>query len=68
MLDDIFVEAYGVKSPINQVASVNIEDAKSIRILSWDKSLVKAIKSANSSLNVSGPLKTSRPSWARLET
>ncbi len=46
LLDDIVVEAYGTKSPINQLASINIEDSKSIRILSWDKSLVRAIESA----------------------
>ena len=52
LLDDVMVEAYGARSPINQVASVNIEDAKSIRILSWDKSLVKAIESALTKANL----------------
>lgn len=52
LLDDIMVDAYGTKSPINQVASVNIEDAKSIRILSWDKSLVKAVESAITKANL----------------
>jgi ribosome recycling factor len=52
LLDDVMVEAYGTRSPINQVASVNIEDAKSIRILSWDKSLVKSIESALTKANL----------------
>lgn len=46
LLDGVMVESYGTKSPINQVASINIEDPKSIRILSWDKSLVKEIETA----------------------
>lgn len=46
LLDDVMVESYGTRSPINQVASISIEDPKSIRILSWDKGLVKSIESA----------------------
>lgn len=46
LLDSVLVESYGTRSPINQNASVNIEDAKTIRITPWDKSLVKEIEKA----------------------
>lgn len=46
ILDSVFVEAYGARSPINQVANINIEDAKTIKISAWDKSIVKSIEQA----------------------
>lgn len=46
ILDSVFVEAYGSRSPINQVASINIEDAKTIKIAPWDKTVVKSIEQA----------------------
>ncbi len=44
ILDGVFVESYGAFSPINQLASINIEDAKTIRITPWDKTVVKGIE------------------------
>jgi ribosome recycling factor len=46
LLDDVLVEAYGTKSPINQNASINIEDPKTIRIVPWDKKLIKEIETS----------------------
>jgi len=46
ILDSVRVDAYGVKSPIAQVASVTVEDARTIRITPWDKTLSKAIEKA----------------------
>jgi ribosome recycling factor len=46
ILDGVFVEAYGSFSPINQIATVNLEDAKTIRITPWDKTVVKGIEQA----------------------
>lgn len=46
ILDRIFVESYGSKVPVNQIASIAIEDAKSIRIIPWDKSQSKSIEKA----------------------
>lgn len=46
ILDSVRVDAYGVKSPIAQVASVTVEDARTIRISPWDKSLSKSIEKA----------------------
>jgi ribosome recycling factor len=46
LLDDVYVENYGAKSPINQTATVNIEDPKTIRIVPWDNAMIKAIDAA----------------------
>jgi len=46
ILDSVFVEAYGAKSPLNAVANINVEDAKTIKITSWDKTVTKDIEQA----------------------
>jgi ribosome recycling factor len=51
LLDGVLVEAYGGKSPIKQIASISIPDARSIVIQPWDKgtlgSIEKALLAAN---------------------
>lgn len=46
LLDGIKVDSYGTPSPINQVASMNTEDARTIRIAPWDPSQIQAIEKA----------------------
>lgn len=46
ILDTIKPEVYGTRTPINQVAAVHIEDARTLRIVPWDKSLTKIIEAA----------------------
>lgn len=46
ILDSIRVDAYGSRSPIPQIASVTVEDARTLRISPWDKTLGKAIEKA----------------------
>lgn len=46
LLDSVYVEMYGAKSPLNQVANISIEDPKTIRITPWDKSVIQAIEKA----------------------
>ena len=46
LLDSISVESYGSYMPINQVASVLTEDARTLRVAPWDQSQVKAIEKA----------------------
>lgn len=46
ILDSISVESYGSYMPIKNVASVAIEDPKTLRIVPWDKSQVKDIEKA----------------------
>ncbi len=57
LLDSVFVESYGSKMPIKNVASVNVEDARTLRIAPWDKNQIKdierAIAAANLGLSVS---------------
>ncbi len=46
LLDSIKVESYGSLMPLNQVSSIGIEDARTLRVSPWDASLVKAIETA----------------------
>ena len=46
LLDGIRVESYGSMVPINNVASVNTPDARSIAIKPWDKSMFRPIEKA----------------------
>jgi len=51
-LDSIKVDSYGSQVPINQVASIAIEDAKTIRISPWDASHGKVIEKALTAANL----------------
>lgn len=44
LLDFVQVEAYGSRVPINQIGSVNVEDARTLRISVWDASMVRAVE------------------------
>lgn len=46
LLDSVKVESYGSYVNMNQVGSVNIEDARTLRISVWDKGAVSAIERA----------------------
>lgn len=46
IFDSVSVSAYGSKTPINQLATINVEGPKSMRITLWDKSLSGAIDTA----------------------
>lgn len=46
LLDGVKPEAYGTRTPISQMASVTIEDPRTLRISPWDKSLIKNIEKA----------------------
>lgn len=46
LLDSVRVDAYGSRSKLPEIASVTVEDARTIRISPWDKSLSKAIEKA----------------------
>jgi ribosome recycling factor len=57
ILDSVVVESYGSKMQIREVASVNVEDPKTLRIVPWDatqtKNIEKGISDANLGLSVS---------------
>jgi ribosome recycling factor len=46
LLDGIKVEYYGSEVPLNQVASVNVEDSRTLVVSPWDKSAVAAVEKA----------------------
>ncbi len=46
MLDTIKVEVYGQQMPINQIATINVPEARLISVQVWDQSNVKLIDSA----------------------
>lgn len=64
MFDKVFVDYYGAKSPLNQVATIAIPEARSVIITPFDKSLIgeieKAIQAANLGLNPSNDGKVIR--------
>lgn len=55
MLDGLMVDYYGSPTPLQQVASVNTPDARTIAIKPWEKGMVpeieKAIKNSDLGLN-----------------
>ncbi len=46
ILDSVRVDVYGSRSPISSVASVTIEDARTLTISPWDKTVTKSIEKA----------------------
>jgi ribosome recycling factor len=52
VLDGISVESYGSYLPLKNVASVSIEDPKTLRIVPWDKNQIKEIEKAIISSNL----------------
>ena len=55
LLDDIKIDYFEALTPLSQLASVSVEDAKTITIVPWEKTLVqdieKAIVDSNLGLN-----------------
>ena len=52
MLDNIFVDAYGSKTPLNQLGNISVQDASTITIQVWDSSLIKSIENAITESNL----------------
>ena len=52
MLDSIYVDAYGVKTPLNQLGNISVQDANTITIQIWDASLTKLIENAITGSNL----------------
>ncbi|MCK0751691.1 MULTISPECIES: ribosome recycling factor [Chromohalobacter] len=46
LLDAVHVEYYGADMPLNQVASVNVEDARTLAVVPWEKSMVPKVEKA----------------------
>lgn len=52
LLDNLTVDSYGVKVPISHVASISVEDARSLKIVPWDKSSIKEIEKSIAAANL----------------
>lgn len=52
LLDSVVAESYGSRTPIKHLASITIEDPRSLRVTPWDKSQIKPIESAIAAANL----------------
>jgi ribosome recycling factor len=46
LLEHIRVDYYGTETPLNQVANIALEDARTITVTPWEKTMVQAIEKA----------------------
>tara|TARA_R110002096_G_scaffold162667_5_gene329869 strand:- start:33140 stop:33697 length:558 start_codon:yes stop_codon:yes gene_type:complete len=46
ILDSVMVNYYGQETPLKQVASVNVEDSRTLAVSPWEKNLVPVIEKA----------------------
>lgn len=46
ILDGVRVDSYGTKVPINQVGTISIEDARTLRVSLWDRDSIAAVERA----------------------
>jgi ribosome recycling factor len=46
LLDGVRVDYYGAETPLNQMASINIDDARTLAVTPFDKSITPAIEKA----------------------
>ncbi len=46
ILDSVMVSYYGADTPLNQVANINVEDARTLAITVFDKSMTQAVEKA----------------------
>ena len=47
LLEHITVEYYGTRVPINQTATVAVEDARTLAVSPWEKQMVAAVERAD---------------------
>lgn len=46
LLEHIHVKYYGAEVPLNQAANVNVQDARTLSITAWDKTMIPEIEKA----------------------
>jgi ribosome recycling factor len=46
ILDGITVDYYGTETPLNQVANITVEDARTLAITTWEKSMIPVVEKA----------------------
>lgn len=52
LLDSVEVEIYGARQPLKHIASISIEDPRTLRVSLWDKAQMKAAESALAGANL----------------
>ncbi len=52
MLDGIFVDYYGVNTPLSQVSNINTPDPRTLSIQPWEKQMVEPIEKAILAANI----------------
>ncbi|MCC6323349.1 ribosome recycling factor [Candidatus Nomurabacteria bacterium] len=52
VLDGISIESYGSRTALKNVASITVEDPKTLRIAPWDKNQIRAIEQAIQESNI----------------
>lgn len=46
MLGSVFVDYYGSQTPLSQVASINVPDARTLSVVPWEKNMLQPIEKA----------------------
>ena len=46
MLENIYVDAYGSKTPLSQLGNISVPDPNTLTIQIWDNSLIKVVENA----------------------
>lgn len=46
LLEQINVEYYGAETPLSQLSNINIEDARTLTVTPWEKSMIQAVEKA----------------------
>ena len=52
ILDGVLVESYGTRMPISKLATISVEDPRSLRIAPWDMSNAKEVEKAITTANL----------------
>ena len=52
LLDNVQVEAFGSRMPLNQVGSVGVEDPRTLRVSVWNKDQIKSVEKAITDANL----------------
>ena len=52
ILDNIYVDAYGTRTPINQLGSIGVPEANMITIQIWDSSLISIVEKTINESNI----------------
>ena len=46
ILDNIYVDAYGSKTPVNQLSNISVSDPSTITVQVWDTGMIKNVENA----------------------